>query len=97
MDRSYALAYDKRMTTRSIDVIALDAEAVNASVALLAGVGPADLARPTPCPEWTLRGLLTHMTTQHYGFAAAAAGDGGDLVPHQATFARSTMRRSRSS
>ena len=39
----------------------------------------ADLARPTPCPDWTLAELLAHMTAQHNGFAAAAAGDGADL------------------
>ena len=79
VDRSYAKLYDRHMPTTQLDVIALDAEAVSTSVALLDGLEAADLARPTPCAEWTLRGLLTHMTTQHYGFAAAARGDGGDL------------------
>jgi uncharacterized protein (TIGR03086 family) len=59
-----------------LDVVALDAEAVRASVALVARATPADLALPTPCADWTLHGLLTHMTAQHYGFAAASAGDG---------------------
>src|SRR5277367_3052487 len=59
-----------------LDVVALDAEAVRASVALVARATPADLARPTPCADWTLHGLITHMAAQHYGFAAAAAGDG---------------------
>ena len=39
----------------------------------------ADLGRPTPCAEWTLGDLLAHMTVQHNGFAAAAAGRGADL------------------
>ena len=43
----------------------------------------ADLARPTPCADWTLADLLAHMTAQHNGFAAAAAGDGADLVHWQ--------------
>ena len=34
------------------------------------------MARPTPCAYWTLHGLISHMAAQHYGFAAAAAGDG---------------------
>jgi uncharacterized protein (TIGR03086 family) len=59
----------------TFDVVAFDACAVRASVELLAQACPADLARPTPCAEWTLLGLVTHMTAQHYGFAAAAAGD----------------------
>jgi uncharacterized protein (TIGR03086 family) len=37
------------------------------------------MARPTPCADWTLHGLISHMTAQHYGFAAAAGGD-GDLA-----------------
>jgi uncharacterized protein (TIGR03086 family) len=57
------------------DIIALDALAVRVSVGLVARAQPADLARPTPCADWTLHGLITHMAAQHYGFAAAAAGD----------------------
>ena len=59
-----------------LDVVALDAEAVRASVALVARATAADLALPTPCADWTLHGLITHMAAQHYGFAAASAGDG---------------------
>ena len=58
------------------DVVALDALAVRASVELLERARPADMARPTPCADWTLHGLVSHMAAQHYGFAAAAAGDG---------------------
>lgn len=61
------------------DIVALDAIAVRASVDLVARAQPADMARPTPCADWTLHGLVTHMAAQHYGFAAAAAGD-GDLA-----------------
>jgi uncharacterized protein (TIGR03086 family) len=57
------------------DVVALDALAVRASLDLVAQVTPADLARPTPCADWTLHGLLRHMIAQHHGFAAAAEGD----------------------
>ena len=59
------------------DLIELDATAVRASVDLVDRLTPADLTRPTPCAGWTLHGLLAHMTTQHYGFAAAAAGQEG--------------------
>jgi uncharacterized protein (TIGR03086 family) len=64
-------------TESAARLIALDADAVRASVDLVDQVTPADLARPTPCAGWTLYGLLAHMTTQHYGFAAAAAGQDG--------------------
>jgi uncharacterized protein (TIGR03086 family) len=60
-------------------IVALDAQAVRESARLVAQVTAADLARPTPCADWTLHGLLRHMIAQHYGFAAAAAGD-GDLA-----------------
>ncbi|MEV4115212.1 TIGR03086 family metal-binding protein [Nonomuraea sp. NPDC049695] len=62
-----------------MNVVALDAQAVRTSVELAAGVQPADLSRPTPCLGWTVYGLLAHMATQHYGFAAASRGD-GDLA-----------------
>jgi uncharacterized protein (TIGR03086 family) len=62
-------------TTSSIGVVALDAQAVRASVDLVEQVTARDLARPTPCADWTLHGLLRHMIAQHYGFAAASAGD----------------------
>ncbi len=39
-----------------------------------------DLNSPTPCGNWPLSRLLAHMTVQHDGFAAAAAGNGGDLA-----------------
>lgn len=58
-----------------IDVVSLDRRAVNTSIELAAGVTDADLAKPTPCRAWTLYGLLAHMATQHYGFAAASRGD----------------------
>ena len=56
------------------ELIELDATAVRASVDLVTQLTPADLTRPTPCTGWTLHGRLAPMTTQHYGFAAAAAG-----------------------
>lgn len=61
------------------EIVALDAEAVRESVRVVAQSTAADLPRPTPCAGWTLADLLTHMTAQHYGFAAASTGD-GDLA-----------------
>jgi len=62
----------------SVDVVRLDAAAVRASADMVSRIGAADLGRPTPCAGWTLADLLVHMTSQHNGFAAAAAGDGAD-------------------
>jgi uncharacterized protein (TIGR03086 family) len=66
-------------TKSSTGIVALDAQAVRASVDLVERATARDLARPTPCADWTLHGLLRHMIAQHYGFAAASAGD-GDLA-----------------
>jgi uncharacterized protein (TIGR03086 family) len=66
-------------TTSSTGIVALDAQAVRASVDLVTQATARDLTRPTPCADWTLHGLLRHMIAQHYGFAAASAGD-GDLA-----------------
>ncbi|MFE5700853.1 TIGR03086 family metal-binding protein [Rhodococcus koreensis] len=55
------------------------ARAVETSVEIVSHVTSRDLQRATPCAQWTLGELLAHMTVQHLGFAAAAAGDGPDL------------------
>jgi uncharacterized protein (TIGR03086 family) len=60
-------------------IVDLDARVVRATVGLVSQASPADLARPTPCAGWTLGDLIGHMTAQHYGWTAAAAGHGADL------------------
>ncbi|MFB4308057.1 TIGR03086 family metal-binding protein [Actinomadura sp. GTD37] len=45
----------------------------------VARVEPDALALPTPCPDWTLHGLLRHQVSQDQGFAAAAKGEGDRL------------------
>jgi uncharacterized protein (TIGR03086 family) len=72
------------MTTKRgarTDLRALDRLAVHETLRLLKSAGPKDWARPTPCAGWDLRRLVAHMTGQHHGFAAAAAGGnaGADL------------------
>jgi len=64
----------------TVDYVSLDAQAVQASIDLVARVSTDDLAKPTPCRAWTLYGLLSHMATQHYGFAAASRGDGDEAL-----------------
>ncbi|MDR7168390.1 uncharacterized protein (TIGR03086 family) [Nocardia kruczakiae] len=58
----------------------LDRKAVDYSVTIVSKVSQADLHRPTPCGEWDLSQLLTHMAVQHRGFAAAARGYGDDAA-----------------
>ncbi|MCX4726532.1 TIGR03086 family metal-binding protein [Streptomyces sp. NPDC090052] len=56
----------------------LHVRAVRDSVSLVDRASSGDLARSTPCSEWSLADLLVHMTAQHRGFAAAALGRGQD-------------------
>lgn len=62
----------------TIDLRAPHERAVRATVPVVAQIRPSDLSLPTPCAEWDLGQLLAHMTAEHRGFAAAAAGHGGD-------------------
>ncbi|MFL6115445.1 MAG: TIGR03086 family metal-binding protein [Catenulispora sp.] len=55
------------------DLVAADAVAVRETVRLAAGLTPENFSLPTPCQGWDLGTLLTHMTVQHRGFAAAGA------------------------
>ncbi|WP_067547619.1 TIGR03086 family metal-binding protein [Nocardia crassostreae] len=67
------------MPTNSDELIPLNARAVRVSIDLVEQLTTVDLRKPTPCADWTLHGLLTHMIAQHRGFAASARG-GNDLV-----------------
>lgn len=57
----------------------LDRKAADLHLAAVAQVKPDALTLPTPCPDWTLHGLLRHQVSQDEGFAAAARGDGARL------------------
>ncbi|TMQ90005.1 TIGR03086 family protein [Actinomadura soli] len=57
----------------------LDRRASDLYLSTVAQVKPDMLTRPTPCPDWTLHGLLRHQISQDEGFAAAARGDGARL------------------
>lgn len=54
-----------------IDYRAQHAEALHDLDGIVSWIGPADLARPTPCRGWDLRRLLAHLAGQHHGFAVA--------------------------
>lgn len=65
------------------DLRPLHRTAVLASVDVVSAVTAADLSKPTPCAGWNLADLLTHMTVQHRGFAAAARGHGAEQAVWQ--------------
>jgi uncharacterized protein (TIGR03086 family) len=58
----------------------LDRAAVLAAAAVACRIRSVDLGRPTPCDGWDVADLLSHLSIQHRGFAAAARGEGGDLA-----------------
>ncbi|MER7170378.1 TIGR03086 family metal-binding protein [Streptomyces mesophilus] len=62
------------MTTNYVE---LDRIAANETLRLVRGADDKDWERPTPCSEWTLFGLVAHLTALNHGFAAAARGEGG--------------------
>src|SRR3954470_18513508 len=47
--------------------------AVDASIEVVQGVGPAMLDRPTPCPDFDVRALLGHLSGWMTDYARAAA------------------------
>jgi uncharacterized protein (TIGR03086 family) len=54
--------------------------ALDEVTALVRGLTPEQLDRPSPCAGWDLRALLAHMIGQNHGFAAAVRGPGGAPV-----------------
>ena len=86
---------------RELDMRALDRRALECTDRAVAQVGPADLAKPTPCGAWTVADLLSHLISENNGFASAASGAApspalwadGDLGtdPYE-TYARSAER-----
>lgn len=61
-----------------MDVVELDRIAVHEAMRVVELAQDGDWERDSPCAGWTLRRLVAHMAAQHYGFAAAARGAGGD-------------------
>jgi uncharacterized protein (TIGR03086 family) len=64
--------------------------ALDAAGELIAGITPEQWSRPTPCTDWDVRALVTHLSDGNHLFAAALAdgvpapspdrGGSGDLV-----------------
>ncbi|MFB9840527.1 TIGR03086 family metal-binding protein, partial [Actinoallomurus acaciae] len=63
----------------SMDIRELDRRALAYAGQVIDDVGDGRLTLPTPCPDWTLHGLLRHIVGQNEGFAAAARGRGAAL------------------
>jgi len=58
-----------------MDIIGLHDRAVDETARLVDGVGPEQLGLPTPCPDWDVRALLTHLVGGNLRWAALATGE----------------------
>ncbi|MES4907865.1 MULTISPECIES: TIGR03086 family metal-binding protein [unclassified Streptomyces] len=67
------------MDLRELDIQELDRRALALLGGVVAQLKDDQLRLPTPCPDWTLHGLLRHLVSQNEGFAASARGAGGAL------------------
>lgn len=56
------------------DVLSLHGRAVAVAQGVIDGIGPEQLAAPTPCAEWDVRALLGHLVSNHRILAASASG-----------------------
>ncbi|PSL00425.1 uncharacterized protein (TIGR03086 family) [Haloactinopolyspora alba] len=65
------------------ELVKMDERVARQTAEVVDQVRAGDLTRSTPCADWDLGELLAHMTAQHHGFAAAAAGRGEDPVAWQ--------------
>jgi uncharacterized protein (TIGR03086 family) len=59
------------MTTEPVDQLSA---ALNATGQVIAGVAGEQWAHPTPCPEWNVRDLVTHLITGNSMFASILHG-----------------------
>ncbi len=63
-------------------MLELHGRAMRHSVVVVSQIHDDQWDLPTPCAGWTLRDLLSHMTTENHGFAAAARGSRAPWHPH---------------
>ncbi|TDV56501.1 TIGR03086 family metal-binding protein [Actinophytocola oryzae] len=56
------------------DVRELDRRALALTGEVVAAVTAADLDRPTPCAEWSIRAVSEHLVSENRGYAASSMG-----------------------
>jgi uncharacterized protein (TIGR03086 family) len=56
------------------DLAALHRRALDATGAIVAGIGPGQWSRPTPCEGWDVRHLTNHLVSGNFWAAELAAG-----------------------
>ena len=57
-----------------MDMVDTVERVLNEAHGLIASASPADLARPTPCADWTVGGLVEHMISVVTNFGTAFRG-----------------------
>lgn len=68
------------LSTEPEPVVALLSPVLDDLAELVAGIGPAELTRPTPCPDFDIAALLDHVLGWLQFFAAALADPDGRTV-----------------
>jgi uncharacterized protein (TIGR03086 family) len=63
---------EARMTPTPVDQLET---ALETAEALIAAITPEQWSRPTPCTDWDVRALVTHLSGGNHLFAAALADD----------------------
>lgn len=63
------------------DLLDLCQRTLDDASSLISSLSPDDLAKPTPCSEWDVRGLVTHMIGVVDGLGGSIAGEGGTGEP----------------
>ncbi len=69
------------MTMTPVDQLSAALDAVGE---LIAGITPGQWSRPTPCTDWDVRALVTHVTHGNHLFAAALADGASPPEPERA-------------
>jgi uncharacterized protein (TIGR03086 family) len=62
-------------TAQGADLVAMYERALAGAKQLVSSVRPEELSKPTPCTEWDVKALITHMIGTNRRFAAAVAGE----------------------
>jgi len=58
-----------------MDIVRLHEHALDETAWLVAGVGPDQMSLPTPCSDWDVRALLTHLVGGNVRYAGLARGE----------------------
>jgi uncharacterized protein (TIGR03086 family) len=73
------------------DLLGMYERALNGANQLVSSVQPDELSRPTPCADWDVRALITHMIGTNRNFTAALTGEQPAVAPPAPTTSASEL------